>query len=419
MTNAAQKDRPNSLIPGLEDKAFDAILQRNAPAWTSILKTPFLKAEKLSEATGCDLWIKYENLQYTGAFKERGALAKLLSLDGGAHARGVIAASAGNHAQGLARHATLLGVDAIIVMPEHTPFVKVEQTQRLGARVILHGEDFDEANAHAQEICAREGRVYIHPFDDPEIIAGQGTVAAEMLSEQPDIEIILAPVGGGGLISGLAAAARRLGSKASIIGVEAALYPSMHNALNRGNLPVGGVTLAEGIAVREPGKITRPIIADIVDDIFLVDERALERALSLYLNVQKVLAEGAGAAGLAAILEYPEIFRGKKVATIITGGNIDTRLLSSILMRDLARQGRIARLRIELLDVPGQLTKVSEIISHEQANIIDVAYHKIFSDLPAKQTYIDISVETFDRPHLDRVIEALKRQKMNVEIAAY
>ena len=414
-----QENRAGALLPGLSQEGLDAILERRDAAWAHVLETPFLHAEKLSALTGCDLWIKYENLQVTGAFKERGALAKLLSLDEGECKRGVVAASAGNHAQGLARHATLLGVEATIVMPEMTPYVKVEQTERLGAKVILHGEDFDAANAYAEEICNREGCVYVHPFDDAHVIAGQGTLGAEMLKAQPDLEVIVAPIGGGGLISGIAAAANRLGADCEIIGAEAQLYPSMYNVIKAADEPIGGVTLAEGIAVRAPGKLARSIIADCVSDILLVDERALERALSLYLNVQKVLAEGAGAAGLAAILEYPERFRGKKVATVICGGNIDTRLLSSILMRDLVRQGRIARLRIELLDVPGQLTKVSDIIAGAGANVIDVAYHKIFSDLPAKQTYIDISVETYDRPHLERVIQALRDGKMNVEIAAY
>lgn len=419
MTAKAQLHREDSLVPGLDNRTFDAILSRQNPAWGAVLKTPFLRAEKLSAMTGCDLWIKYENLQHTGAFKERGALAKLLSLSPGERARGVVAASAGNHAQGLARHATLLGVEAAIVMPVMTPYVKVEQTERLGAKVILHGDDFDDANAHAQKICADEGKIYVHPFDDPYVIAGQGTVAAEMLGEQADLDILLAPIGGGGLLSGMATAARRLGSACQMIGVQALLYPSMVNALRGETRPVGGSTLAEGIAVREPGAITRQIVDALADDILLVDERALERALSLYLNVQKVLAEGAGAAGLAAILEYPDRFRGKKVGAVICGGNIDTRLLSSILMRDLVRQGRIARLRIELIDVPGQLTKVSEIIAGAGANVIDVAYHKIFSDLPAKQTYIDISVETFDRQHLDRVVAELKRRGVNVEFAAY
>jgi len=419
MTNLTQKIREFGLLPGIDGERFDAIIGREDPAWGAVSVTPFMRAAKLSALTGCELWVKYETLQYTGAFKERGALAKLLSLDAAERARGVVAASAGNHAQGLARHATLLGVAATIVMPEMTPYVKVEQTEKLGAHVILHGEDFDDANLHAQEICAHDGNVYVHPFDDPYVIAGQGTLAVEMLAAEPDIDIIVAPVGGGGLISGIASAARRLGSPCEIIGVEARLYPSMYNTVKGACEPVGGVTLAEGIAVRAPGKITASIVKELVDDILLVDERALERALSLYLNVQKVLAEGAGAAGLAAILEYPERFRGKKVATVLCGGNIDTRLLSSILMRDLVRQGRIARLRIELLDVPGQLTRVSDIIAREQANVIDVAYHKIFSDLPARKTYIDISVETFDRLHLERVMAALRSRGVNVDPAAY
>lgn len=419
MTKLAQQIREFNLVPGLDAETFDAIIGRADPAWDNIAVSPFMRAGKLSALAGCDLWVKFENLQYTGAFKERGALAKLLNLSAAERARGVIAASAGNHAQGLARHATLLGVEAAIVMPQMTPYVKVEQTERLGAHVILHGEDFDEANAHAQELCERDGKIYVHPFDDPFVIAGQGTLAAEMLRAEPDLDVIVAPIGGGGLISGLAAAARRLGSKAEIVGVEAQLYPSMYNAINGASAHVGGVTLAEGIAVRAPGKLTEGIIRNLVSDILLVDERALERALSLYLNVQKVLAEGAGAAGLAAILENRERFAGKKVATVICGGNIDTRLLSSILMRDLVRQGRIARLRIELLDVPGQLTKISDIIATEQANVIEVAYHKIFSDLPAKKTYIDISVETFDRQHLERVMAALRLRGVNVEMAAY
>lgn len=419
MRDAAPQKYVDDLLPGVGATEFDAIIDRRDPAWSAVAATPFMRAEKLSLLTGCELWVKYENLQFTGAFKERGALAKLLSLGPADRARGVVAASAGNHAQGLARHATLLGVEATIVMPEMTPYVKVEQTEKLGARVILCGEDFDDANAHAQEICAQDGKIYVHPFDDPHVVAGQGTLAAEMLRQEPDIDIMVAPVGGGGLVAGMALAARRLGSKCEIIGVEARLYPSMYNAIRGASEPVGGVTLAEGIAVRAPGALTQRIVAEFANDILLVDERALERALSLYLNVQKVLAEGAGAAGLAAILEYPERFRGRKVAAVLCGGNIDTRLLSSILMRDLVRHGRIARLRIELLDVPGQLTKVADIIARERANVIDVAYHKIFSDLPAKQTYIDISVETFDRAHLERVMAALRSRAVNVELAAY
>ncbi|MFQ5564264.1 MAG: threonine ammonia-lyase [Parvularculaceae bacterium] len=419
MQLAKHINREDALIAGLADEAFDAILERRDPAWGAVARTPFLRSERLSALAGCDLWIKYENLQPTGAFKERGALAKLLSLDDGSRSRGVIAASAGNHAQGLARHAGLLGIEATIVMPRHTPYVKIEQTEKFGARVILDGDDFDAAKRRAEALCESEGLIFVHPFDDPHVIAGQGTVAAEMLDDVSDLDVIVAPIGGGGLLSGIAAAAARRGAQCAVLGVQTLLYPSMYNAVKGDSRAVGGTTLAEGIAVREPGALTRDIIARLVDDIMLVDERSLERALSLYLNVQKVLSEGAGAAGLAAILDHPERFRGKKVGTVICGGNIDTRLLSSILMRDLARQGRIARLRIELLDVPGQLTRISDIIASQGANVIDVAYHKIFSDLPAKVTYIDISVETHDRRHLDRLITELKSRGVNVEIAAY
>jgi len=405
---------------GLGPKALTDILSRAAPEWSAVLRTPFLHAGKLSAMTGADIWIKYENLQYTGAFKERGALAKLLSLTEAERRAGVIAASAGNHAQGVARHASRMGITATIVMPRLTPMVKVEQTEALGAKVILHGEEFDEANAYAREKCAREGLTFVHPFDDPYVLAGQGTIAEEMLEDAPDLDVLIAPIGGGGLLSGMALAARRRRPDIEIVGVQAQLYPSMRNVLSEAQaLPVGGMTLAEGIAVREPGALTRRLVEAHVDDILLVGEPALERALSLLLNVHKTLAEGAGAAGVAAVLAHPERFRGKKVGTLICGGNIDTRLLSSILMRDLARQGRMARLRIELIDVPGQLTRVSETIAAARANITDVAYHRMYSDLPAKVTYIDITVETFDRAHLDRTLEGLRAAGFNADFATY
>ena len=417
MTNSAKDDPPS--LPGLDEPTLQDILQRKDPAWGNIARTPFLKSEKLSAQTGCELFVKYENLQYTGAFKERGALAKLLSLTSEERARGVIAASAGNHAQGVARNAAVLGINATIVMPLHTPYVKVQQTEALGADVILAGDGYDEANLVAREKCDREGLTFVHPFDDPHVIAGQGTIGVEMLEDVPDLDVLVVPIGGGGLLSGIALAARRIKPDIRIIGVQASLYPSMRNIVKGASEPVGGMTLAEGIAVREPGQLTRSLVADLVDDIVLVDERALESALSLYLNVQKTLSEGAGAAGLAAILTEPALFKGAKVGTLICGGNIDTRLLSSILMRDIARQGRMARLRIELLDVPGQLTKVADVIAKAGGNVIDVSYHRIFNDLPAKSTYLDISVETNDRPHLDRIIENLRASGLTTEIATY
>ena len=409
----------DTILPGVDAVTLDNILSRSDPAWGNVALTPCLKAEKLSLMTGCELFVKYENMQYTGAFKERGALARLLHLTPEEKVRGVIAASAGNHAQGLARHASLLEISATIVMPQHTPFVKVQQTEQLGANVILHGADFDTADAFAHHKCEEDGSVYVHPFDDPLVMAGQGTVAVEMLEECPDLDVLVVPIGGGGLLSGMAVAARRLKPEIEIIGVQAALYPSMLNAVIGQQLPVGGNTLAEGIAVREPGQLTRQVIEAHVDDLLTVDERALERALSLYLTVQKTLSEGAGAVGLAAVLAHPDRFQGKRVGTVLCGGNIDTRLLSSILMRDLARQGRVARLRIELLDVPGQLTKVADMIATGGGNVIDVSYHRIFNDLPAKATYLDISVETNDRPHLDKIIENLRAAGLPTVIADY
>lgn len=384
-----------------------------------VMRTPLVRAEKLSALTGADLWVKLENLQYTGAFKERGALNKLLMLSDAARARGVIAASAGNHAQGLARHAKALGVPATIVMPATTPDVKVRQTRALDADVVLAGHSFEEARERADEICAEKGLVFVHPFDDPDIIAGQGTVALEMLEDGPKFDAIIVPIGGGGLISGMALAARDASPTTGIIGVQAALFPSMKNALDGGARAVGGNTLAEGIAVKEAGALTRRIVAALVDDIALVDERILERALSMLMNEQKALVEGAGAAGLAAVLADPARFEGRTVGLVLCGGNIDARLLSMILMRDLARSGRLARLRVQLLDMPGQLVRVATIIAEQDGNVIDVGHHRTYSDLPAKMTCMDVTIDTQGQDHLDRIIENLRQAGYLVEIAAY
>lgn len=384
-----------------------------------ILRTPFLRADRIGEALGCELWVKLETLQHTGSFKERGALAKLMSLTPQEREAGVVAASAGNHAQGVARHAARLGIRAVIVMPRGTPIVKIQKTEGMGAEVVIAGDSYDEAQAHAGRLADEQGLTRIHPFDDPWVIAGQSTIAREMLAEQGDLDVIIAPVGGGGLLSGLSLAARAARPDIEIIGVQAELYPSMANRLQGFDRPVGGSTLAEGIAVKAPGDITAGLLSALAVDLILVSEPALERALNLYLTEMKVLAEGAGAAGLAGVLEQPERFRGRKVATVLCGGNIDTRLLSSILLRGLVRSGRMARLRIELIDVPGQLVKVSTVIAQEQGNVIDVAYHRVFSDLPAKVTYIDISVEAHDRAHMERILAAVKGAGFKVETAAY
>ncbi|NNU16866.1 threonine ammonia-lyase [Parvularcula sp. ZS-1/3] len=416
----AEAPRRLQLNPlGLSDEEWRAVTGKADPAWRNVAVTPCLPSPKLSQLTGCELHLKFENMQVTGAFKERGALAKLLSLTDQEKAAGVIAASAGNHAQGLARHAELLGIRAVIVMPDHTPSVKVEETRRFGAEVILHGENYDAASAHVEQLIEREGLTLVHPFDDPHVCAGQGTIAAEMLDQSPEIDTLVVPIGGGGLIAGMATAARAIRPDIRVIGVQTALYPGMINAVRGTERACGGMTLAEGIAVCAPGHLTRRVVASQVDEIVTVEERFLERALSLLLGTQKTLAEGAGAAGLAAILAHPSLFRGRTVGSVICGGNIDARLLSSILMRDLARQRRLARLRIALMDVPGELTRVSAAIGDAGGNVIDVAYHKVFNDLPAKETHLDISVEATGPEHMDRIISALREQGLDPQVANY
>ncbi len=384
-----------------------------------IKRTPLVHAEKLSALTGADIWLKLENLQYTGAFKERGALNKLLTLNDDERKRGVIAASAGNHAQGLARHAKALNIPATIVMPVTTPDVKVSQTRMFGAEVVLAGHEFDETKETLATLLRERHLTLVHPFDDPAVIAGQGTVALEMLDDGPDFDALIVPIGGGGLIAGMALATKRQSPATSIIGVQTTLFPSMVNALDGGDRKTGGNTLAEGIAVKEAGRLTRDIVREKVDDIVLVEERVLERALSILMNEQKLLVEGAGAAGLAAILADPERFAGKTVGLVLCGGNIDARLLSMILMRDLARSGRLARLRVQLLDMPGQLVRVASIIADQDGNVIDVGHHRTYSDLPAKMTCMDVTIDTQGQEHLDRIISALQSAGYEVEIAAY
>jgi len=398
---------------------IDDIYAAHARITAHIARTPTMRADKLSALTGTDMWMKLECLQYTGSFKQRGALNKLLTLDADERGRGVIAASAGNHAQGVAFHARELDMRSIIVMPVTTPDVKVRQTRDLGAEVVLHGQTFDEANAHARARCDEDGLTYVHPFDDPAVIAGQGTIALEILDDAPTPDIAVIPIGGGGLIAGMATVLRDQVPDIEIIGVQTELFPSMVNALDEGTRETGGDTLAEGIAVRQAGQLTRHLVRDLVDDIVLVNERVLERALSLIMNEQKILVEGAGAAGLAAVLSNPDRFKDKTVSTILCGGNIDQRLLSMILMRDLARSGRLARLRIQLLDMPGQLVRVSTIVASQDGNVIDVGHHRTYSDLPAKMTCMDLTIDTQGQAHLDRIIANLQQEGYNVEIAAY
>jgi len=373
----------------------------------AIVRTPTVISETLSQLTGATVYLKFENHQFTAAYKERGALNRLLLLSPEARAKGVVAASAGNHAQGLAYHGKRLGVPVTIVMPQTTPTVKVMQTEGHGATVILFGEKFEEALAHARELEIARGLTFVHAFDEADIIAGQGTVALEMLEDAPDIDTLVIPIGGGGLFSGMGTAARGLKPDIQLIGVQAELYPSMYDYVKQANLPCDGDTLAEGIAVKEPGVLTRRFVAELANDVVLVTERALEQAVSLLLQIEKTVVEGAGAAGLAALIEHRAMFAGRTIGLVLCGGNIDTRLLANVLLRDLARSGRLARLRIRLQDRPGALYHVARIFHEEQVNIIEVYHQRVFTSLPAKGLITDIECETRDEAHLNRLIVAL------------
>jgi threonine dehydratase len=372
-----------------------------------VLRTPLVPAPRLSQLMGATVCVKHENMQPTGSFKERGAVTKLESLTPEERQRGVIAMSAGNHAQAVAYHARRLGLPATIVMPESAPLVKAENTRSYGARVILHGETLYESADHARSIAAREGLVFVHPYDDPKVMAGQGTIALEMLADSPELEQIVVPIGGGGLISGIAVAAKALKPSIEIIGVEAALYPSFQNAIRHEDRPIGGATLAEGIAVKTVGLLPLPIVRDLVSDIILVGEPLIERAVNAYATLQRTMAEGAGAAGLAAMMAQPERFRGKRVGLVLCGGNIDARILASVMVRELERDDRITSFRITSNDRPGFLGQVASRLGGLGANILEVSHGRLFLDVPAKGVSIDITIETRDRQHTLEVFDAL------------
>jgi threonine dehydratase len=380
----------------------------------AVVRTPTMLSRTLSDLTGATVYLKFENLQFTASYKERGALNKLLLMDQAKRAKGVIAASAGNHAQGLAYHARRLGVPATIVMPTSTPTIKIMQTEGHGATVVLHGEMFDDAYARALEISKAQGLTIVHAFDDNQIMAGQGTVALEMLEDAPEIEMLVVPIGGGGLISGVGTAARAVKPDIELIGVQAELYPSMYCKITGKKMPSAGDTIAEGIAVKAPGVATAEVVDRLVDEILLVPEREMETAVSLFLQIEKTVVEGAGAAGLAALLKHPERFAGRKVGLIITGGNIDTRLLATVLLRDLARSGRMARLRIEIQDRPGALFAVVKLFDKHQINIVEIYHQRVFTSLPAKDAFIDIECEARDSEQLDRLVEDLDAKGFNV-----
>jgi len=374
-----------------------------------VVRTPAVKAGRLAEMLGAaELVLKLENLQYTGSFKDRGALNKLLSLGPEEARRGVIAMSAGNHAQGVAYHARRLGIPATIVMPKGTPFTKVERTRSFGARVILEGDTIDASADFARRLAAQESLTFVHPYDDPKIIAGQGTIGLELIADAPELDMIVVPIGGGGILSGIAIAAKAVKPSIEMIGVEALLCPSMHHAIHGLTPNFAGQTLAEGIAVKTPGKLTREIIERLVPEILLVEEDAIERAVQMLIEIQKLVAEGAGAAGIAAILANPERFRGKRVGVIICGGNIDSRVLAQVLMRGLVRDGRVITLRVEIADQPGVLARLAGTIGEVGGNIIEIYHQRMFFDLPVKRADVDAVIETRNAEHAREIITALE-----------
>jgi threonine dehydratase len=374
-----------------------------------VLNTPCVESKTLSQITGAQIFLKFENLQFTASFKERGACNKLSTLDL-ATCKGVVAMSAGNHAQGVAHHAARLGLRAVIVMPLFTPGVKVENTRRLGAEVVLYGDTLDEARSHALALAASQGLTLVHPYDDPLIVAGQGTVGLEMLQTVPDLDTLVIAVGGGGLIGGIATAAKALKPGIRIIGVQAQRFPAMYNAIKGTHLPQGASSIAEGIAVGTPGLLPQEIIRSLVDDMLLVDEGDIEQAIVMLLEIEKTLVEGAGAVGLAAVLKYPEMFKGQRVGLVLCGGNIDPLLLSSIIERGMVRAGRLARIRVGARDVPGSLARITAAVAQAGANINEVQHQRAFTLQAAQNVDIELVLQARGHAHVAQVLEALRAQ---------
>lgn len=397
----------------LEKRDIDAAAERLNG---QVLDTPCVESRTLSQLTGCQVFLKFENLQYTASFKERGACNKLSQLSADERARGVIAMSAGNHAQGVAYHAQRLGIRAVIVMPRFTPGVKVERTRGFGAEVVLHGDTLEEARAHAYGLAEQQGLVFVHPYDDEAIVAGQGTVALEMLRAQPDIDTLVIAIGGGGLIAGMATAARAIRPDIQIVGVQTERFPAMYNAIKGTHLPQGSSTIAEGIAVGTPGVIPQAIIRDKVDDLLLVDEGDIEQAIVMLLEIEKTLVEGAGAAGLAAVLKHPERFAGRKVGLVLCGGNIDPMLLASIIERGMVRAGRLARIQVSARDVPGNLARITAIVAEAGANIDEVHHQRAFTLLAAQNVAVELVLQTRGREHVQQVIDALQAAGFDAQL---
>ena len=375
----------------------------------SVVRTPFLQSRTLSEITGAEIWLKFENHQFTASFKERGALNKLTSLDAAQRAKGVIACSAGNHAQGVAYHANRLGIPAVIVMPRHTPFVKVEHTRRHGAEVILEGDGFDAAKTCAIEQAGQRGLTLVHPYDDEKIIAGQGTCGLEMMEDQPGLDALVVAIGGGGLISGISTAAKAMKPGIEVIGVEVVRFPGMYHAMKGTEPAFAASTIAEGIAVKEPGRLTREIISRNVADILLVDEGDIEEAIVMLLEIEKTVVEGAGGAPLAAVLRNAERFRGRRVGLVLGGGNIDPLMLADIIQRGMVRSGRLARIVVEVRDLPGSLARVTACVAEQNANIEEVHHQRAFSHLAAQNAELELVVKTRNHAHVREIVDALQK----------
>ena len=405
------KTKPQDRSVTLADVERAAIVIEGA-----VQVTDFDHSRTLSDLLGCEVWLKFENLQFTASFKERGALNRLTHLTAAERKAGIIAMSAGNHAQGVAYHAKRLGIPATIIMPVGTPSVKVENTKGHGATVIVRGDTLEDAGRYAHELAAKHNYTFISPYDDDLIIAGQGTIALEMLSAVPDLDMIVVPIGGGGLISGIAVAAKAIKPSIKIIGVQAALVPAMYNRIKGATLPMRSDTLAEGIAVKGECQLTEGLIRAHVDDILLVSENQIEDAVSTLINIEKTVVEGAGASGLAAAFAHRAVFKNAKVGFVLCGGNIDTRLLASVLTRALAREGRLSQLSIDIVDRPGQLARVATLLGEAGANIVEVSHQRTFSDLPAKGTLLEVVIETRDRAHLDATVSALRSADFEVEV---
>ena len=382
----------------------------------AVIRTPSVFSPAITSLTGAETWLKLENQQITSSFKPRGAFTRISALTPDEAMRGVITMSAGNHAQAVAYHAHKMGIPAVIVMPSQTPFAKINRTRAWGAEVILEGRNLNECEGVVQAVIAERGMTLIHPYNDELVMTGQGSVGIEMLEDTPELDTLVVPIGGGGLISGIAIIAKSINPDIRIIGVEAELWPTMTDMVAGADIRGGGETLAEGIAVKKPGDLTMPVVRDLVDEILLVSEVMIEQAVGVLVEQQRLVSEGAGAAGVAALLQYPELFKGRKCGVVICGGNIDPRLLSAVLTRNMARDGRIARLRIDITDEPGMLAAISEAISSCKANIIEIFHQRMFQDVPPKLAKIDAVIETRGGDHLQEIVQAIRDKGFSVTI---